>query len=188
MLPATWWSSFDGERVRSARQLSRLVEETPAGRAVSAAAVRDGDRLQFDVVPEPGPGWLVGFERPLREVGRWGRHVRAALPHIVPDDFHMSLEFSPRRGRLGVEVVELSSQLADYFGVELGVLVNMVADGSVGAEVGLRAGDILTAIDGHAVGELGDLRRYIASVDSGETFSIRVVRDGDTVSLEARLD
>jgi S1-C subfamily serine protease len=25
---------FDGERVRSARQLTRLVQETPAGRAV----------------------------------------------------------------------------------------------------------------------------------------------------------
>ena len=55
---------FDGERVRSARQLSRLVQETPAGRAVSATIVRDGARVDVDVVPEAGRGWLAQFEEP----------------------------------------------------------------------------------------------------------------------------
>ena len=35
-------TSFDGERVRSARQLERLVEETPAGRTVKVALQRGG--------------------------------------------------------------------------------------------------------------------------------------------------
>ena len=35
-------TSFDGERVRSARQLERLVEETPAGRTVKVALQRAG--------------------------------------------------------------------------------------------------------------------------------------------------
>ncbi len=45
---------FDGERVRSARQLSRLVAETPAGRTVAVAVVRNGERLSLDVRPEEG--------------------------------------------------------------------------------------------------------------------------------------
>ena len=35
-------TSFDGERVRSARQFSRLVEETPSGRSVKAQVMRGG--------------------------------------------------------------------------------------------------------------------------------------------------
>ena len=43
---------FDGERVRSARQLTRLVQETPAGRAVTMAVRRGSDRQTLNVTPE----------------------------------------------------------------------------------------------------------------------------------------
>ncbi len=42
---------FDGERVRSTRQFIRLVQETPAGRPVQAAAMRDGQRVTLSVQP-----------------------------------------------------------------------------------------------------------------------------------------
>ena len=35
---------YDGERVRSARQFTRLVQETPEGRTVKIAVLRDGKR------------------------------------------------------------------------------------------------------------------------------------------------
>ena len=44
--------AFDGERVRSARQLDRLVEETPPGRSVKMSIVRDAAKLDVDVTPE----------------------------------------------------------------------------------------------------------------------------------------
>ncbi len=44
--------AFDGERVRSARQLDRLVEETPPGRSVKMSIVRDTAKLDVDVTPE----------------------------------------------------------------------------------------------------------------------------------------
>src|SRR5262245_8253835 len=40
---------FDGERVRSARHLTRLVQETPAGRTVRMAIARDGSRQTLDI-------------------------------------------------------------------------------------------------------------------------------------------
>src|SRR5688500_15941273 len=40
---------FDGERVRSVRQFTRLVSETPAGRQVAAAVMRDGQRVSVNV-------------------------------------------------------------------------------------------------------------------------------------------
>ncbi|HYT75974.1 MAG TPA: PDZ domain-containing protein, partial [Vicinamibacterales bacterium] len=47
-------TEFDGERVRSVRQFTRLVQETPAGRTVSAVLSRGGQRVTVNVTPEPG--------------------------------------------------------------------------------------------------------------------------------------
>ena len=47
-------TSFDGERVRSARQLARLVEETPAGRSVKAEVLRDGHARRAQRDPRGG--------------------------------------------------------------------------------------------------------------------------------------
>ena len=50
---------FDGERIRSVRQLTRVVRETPAGRTVGAAVLRDGARVPVNVTPgeRPRPDW-----------------------------------------------------------------------------------------------------------------------------------
>ncbi|MDP1571836.1 MAG: PDZ domain-containing protein [Vicinamibacterales bacterium] len=43
---------FDEERVRSTRQFSRLVQETPEGRTVGIDVVRGGQRQSLQVTPE----------------------------------------------------------------------------------------------------------------------------------------
>ena len=45
---------FDGDRVRGVRQFTRLVSETPAGRTVTAAVMRDGQRVSLNVTPREG--------------------------------------------------------------------------------------------------------------------------------------
>src|SRR5687767_5103395 len=47
---------FDGENVRSARQFARLVQETPAGRAVKVAITREGRRQDVQVTPDERRG------------------------------------------------------------------------------------------------------------------------------------
>ena len=135
---------FDGERVRSASQLTRLVRETPAGRTVGAAVVRDDRRLELEVTPESG---VATFE-PLPELPVLGRldHLR-----VIPEATEgLLFDFRANRApaRLGVTVQELSRQLADYFGVDDGVLVSSVTEESVAAAAGLQAGDVITSVDG----------------------------------------
>ena len=45
-------TEFDGERVRSVRQFTRLVSETPEGRTVATVVMRDGQRVTVNVTPE----------------------------------------------------------------------------------------------------------------------------------------
>ena len=85
---------FDGEHVRSARQFSRLVEETPPGRTVKATITRDGQRRDVQITPAEGRragvfrdgDGISSFRNldELRELGRLvegpRRPVRGARP------------------------------------------------------------------------------------------------------------
>jgi S1-C subfamily serine protease len=46
--------AYDGETVRSAQQLTRLVRETAPGRSVKIAVVRDGKRIELEAMPAEG--------------------------------------------------------------------------------------------------------------------------------------
>jgi serine protease Do len=51
----------DGEALRSARQLTRLVGETAPGRAVKLALVRDGKRMELEATPALSAGDSVSI-------------------------------------------------------------------------------------------------------------------------------
>src|SRR6185503_3536162 len=66
---------------------------------------------------------------------------------------------------------------ADFFGVqEGGVLVSSVTDDSPAAKAGLRAGDIITAVDGEKLDGSGGLSRAINKKEDGDV-TLTVVRD-----------
>jgi len=182
---------FDGERVRSARQLSRLVEETPAGRSVTAIVVRDGTRVSLDVTPEERPGVMASRAERLQDRLDLNRLRQDGPPERWLFDFDLD-ESNPayrlRGNRLGIEGVALGSQLANYFGVEHGVLVASVEEGSVAARAGLRAGDVITAIDDDGLDDVRTLRRYLTTLEPGDAFSLDVVRDGGEIILDGRLE
>lgn len=75
---------FDGEHVRSARQFSRLVQETVPGRTVKATILRDGKRSDVQVTPDDRrsdmmiSGDFGDYMRDLgRDLGRLGDHLPA---------------------------------------------------------------------------------------------------------------
>ena len=168
---------FDGERVRSARQLTRLVQDTPSGRTVGAAVLRDGRRVELEVTPESsGAFWSVQATPNVEIV--------SGYTGLAP-----SIYFGANRGaaRLGISVQELSSQLADYFGVDDGVLVSRVDEDSVASEAGLQAGDVITSVDGRAVGDSATLRRRLSATGPGEDVSIGLTRAGRELELTATI-
>lgn len=178
---------FDGERVRSARHLTRLVQETPAGRTVKAAAVRDGKRVDLQIRPETGAGLAIAtgpFEHGLRRLERLGDNLRFDMPSLRDFDFHVRM----RPGRLGVGLQDLGDQLADYFGVKDGVLVTSVSDGSAAAKAGLKAGDVITSLNGRSVRGANDVRRELLDVDEGKEFPIVVVREKKELTLKVTLE
>jgi serine protease Do len=149
---------FDGERVRSARQLARLVQETAAHRQIQAAIVRSGQRQ--DVTLAPAGSGAIGLSRNRADVP--GKSDRDA----------MQLQGAPR---LGVTVQNMTRLLADHFNAEEGVLVSAVVDGSAAALAGLRVGDVILAVDGQRVRSQTDLTHVLGSATG--SLALYVVRD-----------
>jgi S1-C subfamily serine protease len=180
---------FDGERVRSAAQLTRLVRETPAGRTVGATVVRDGSRVDLEVTPEQGGGVMAAMAalEPRPDLGNV-EILRDYVGRFEPDaarNFVYGFRNGREPARLGINVQELSQQLADYFGVDDGVLVSGVNEESVAADAGLQAGDVITSVDGRVVEGIANLRRRLLAVDPGEDVSIGVTRSGRELELTA---
>jgi serine protease Do len=204
----------DGDRVRSARQFSRLIQETPDGQSVSLSIVRDGSRQTVTVTPE-SRAFAFGFdgERIGRDVARGLRELEPRLREIEPrlreieprlreleprlrefrfdGPFSLDLDMVPRmtspRGRLGVQLTELSPQLAEYFGAaDGGVLVSSVTKDSAADKAGIKAGDVITSVNGDRVRDGNDLIDELREVDGGEV-TLGIVRDKQASSVKATI-
>jgi len=194
---------FDGERVRSVRQFTRLVEETPEGRKVAIAVVRGGQRTTLSIAPERGPGVRFSgdfdFDR-LRDFGHDFMMPPAAPeppeppgaarpPHPpAPAIPGFSYRYRNSNGRLGVTVEDLSEGLSDYFGVKHGALVRSVTEGSPAAKAGLKAGDVITAVNGAPVDDPGDVSLALDRLEDQAEFTIDVTRDRKAQSLKGTLE
>jgi serine protease Do len=180
---------FDGERVRSVQQFTRLVRETPAGRSVQAVVLREGQKSTLTVKPRDswaGFSNLLRYDIPSRiEVPRPPRPPRVVTPAPAPVPFAFSLRSGTT---LGVTVSDMSDQLAEYFGAKEGALVTSVTEDSAAAKAGVKAGDVITSINGQEVKVPGDVRRATQRLESGAEFTIDVLRDKKKVTLKGKTE
>ena len=202
---------FDGERVRSARQFTRLVQETPEGRSVAIGIMRDGKKQTVTATPEAGRmTWNFGpdVDRALREAerGMRGFHFDVPAPYFdfryddrdnreprrfeyrVPQGFRVPVPgYGFGRGRLGVTVQSLTDELEEFFGAKNGgALVSSVSKDSAAAKAGIKAGDVIVSINGKAVSDTGDLMDALEDI-AGEA-TIVVLRDKQEMKLKATLE
>ncbi len=95
-----------------------------------------------------------------------------------------------KSGFLGVQMTELTPELRAHFGVpeDAGVMVSKVVDDSPASRAGVQVGDIISAVDGEAVGSAGALARAIRGREDGEAATLEIWRDGGLETLTANLE
>jgi serine protease Do len=157
---------YNGQRVEGMEQFGRMVRETPPGREVKLTISRDG-----------APQTLTAMLTSRKVRGFSGSFPEGfVMPEIsIPDipQIYTTL----RTARLGVEAESVGSQLAEYFGVKDGVLVRSVLDGTAAQKAGIKAGDVITRVDGTAVTSPSELSSAVRSASSKKTYSVELVRD-----------
>ncbi|HBY60435.1 MAG TPA: hypothetical protein DEH78_11470 [Solibacterales bacterium] len=175
---------YQGQRVEGTEQFIRLVRETPSGRAAKIGVVRSGqyqtiaatiaERKSMGVVLRPGDN-------------EWRMTVpRFEMPELVMPDVPKAF-MSWRSSRLGVEAETLDAQLAEFFGVKEGVLVRSVVKESPAAKAGVKAGDVITKVDGQAVSSPREVTAALRSLREKRNVSLQVVREKREMTLNVDL-
>jgi serine protease Do len=177
---------FDGERVRSASQFTRLVQESVPNREVTAVVIRGTSRQNLKIAPDAGGGLNILSNNGRRQLQDLQLNLPRGNFNLNRDNDALRRVLPANGATLGVTVSPLSDQLATYFGVKQGVLVSAVTSGSAAAGAGVRAGDVITAVNGQSVSNSGDITRAIRQ-GSGESVEISVTRDKKSLSLKATL-
>ncbi|HVG20788.1 MAG TPA: PDZ domain-containing protein, partial [Blastocatellia bacterium] len=171
---------FNNEEVTGIRKLNRLVAEVAPDHTVRLTISRNGVEQEISVTIARREGFPRSFNLMTpgregaddsgREAGRLGN-----LPGFEGGDF--SLVFGANR-RIGIGAQALTKQLADYFNVPggRGVLITSVGENSPAARAGLKAGDVITAVNGTSIEKIADLLRELNRKGDGEV-TLSVIRD-----------
>jgi serine protease Do len=162
---------IDGDNVTNVRKLNRLVSEIAPDQTVRVAISRGG--AEQELTATMGRRTTTSFQSILRgSPGTWeweGPSVTSEGPWVFA--------LGGNR-RIGISTTELTKQLADYFGITggSGVLVTSVSEDGPAAKAGIKAGDVITAVDGERVNGSGDISRAINRKKDGEV-SLTIVRN-----------
>lgn len=171
---------YNGRTVEGTAQLVGLVRQTPPGRKVKLAVVRDAKLMSVMVTlgeranqpNRAGVGVAGGTQAAPMFV--FPSFPAGEMPGWVPGG---------GMGLLGIEVETLNAQLAEYFGVRDGVLVRMVRRDSAAAHAGMKAGDVIQAVDGIRVANTGDLLNAEATARAGDSCKLQIMRNKRPMKL-----
>jgi serine protease Do len=147
--------------------------------------------IQTDVAVNPGnsggplfnmAGEVVGINSQI--YSRTGGYM--GLSFAIPIDTAMKIKDDlvkygkVNRGRIGVTIQGVTRDLADSFGLAKpqGALVSAVEPGSPADKAGIKAGDVIVAVDGKAIDESVELPRVIGETRPGTTLAMNVWRKG----------
>ncbi|MFR9719761.1 Do family serine endopeptidase [Aeromonas diversa] len=127
-------------------------------------------------------GELIGINTAILGPNGGNIGIGFAIPsNMVRDLTDQIVKFGEvRRGQLGIQGQELTSDIAKTFGYDkqYGAFVNQVMPGSAAEKAGIKAGDIIVSIDGKEVRSFGELRAKIATMGAGKQVKLGLIRDG----------
>ncbi len=92
-----------------------------------------------------------------------------------------------RRGYLGVEPSDIPADMREELKGAQGVLIRSVEEGTPAARAGLEPGDVVTEVDGTPVRNENHFRELIADKGPNAKVRLKVLRNGQTLTLEATL-
>ena len=188
---------FEGDNVTSTRKLTRLVSEVAPDHTARLTISRGGSEQEVSVTIGKrennintfrhfeGVKGLEGLKH-LKDLDKLKEFQKNMPPGANvwkwegPGGFDSdSFVYSFGGGRrIGVSTMQLTKQLADYFGIAdgKGVLVTSVSDDSPAAIAGIRAGDVIVSVDGEKVEGSGDISRAINKKKDGDV-NLTVIRE-----------
>ena len=134
-------------------------------------------------------GELIGINTAILAPGGGSVGIGFAIPSNMARTLAQQLiDFGEiKRGLLGIKGTEMSADIAKAFNLDVqrGAFVSEVLPGSGSAKAGVKAGDIITSLNGKPLNSFAELRSRIATTEPG---TLGLLRNGKPLEVEVTLD
>lgn len=176
---------IDGERIDEPEDLKEYFADLDNEKEVDIVVNRQGKELIFTAHVTP-------LEPEDREVilRLKANKLRAKADSLLKG-LKLKMKDLPvvmtKGGYLGVEAEMLNKQLAEYFGVEFGVLVKKVIKDSPAEKAGIKAGDVIYKINQKEIHDVQDLVRTVNFYDPGDQVKVYLKRKGKQKEISVKL-
>ncbi|MCZ9151235.1 serine endoprotease DegQ [Escherichia albertii] len=137
-------------------------------------------------------GELIGINTAILAPGGGSVGIGFAIPSNMARTLAQQLiDFGEiKRGLLGIKGTEMSADIAKAFNLDVqrGAFVSEVLPGSGSAKAGIKAGDIITSLNGKPLNSFAELRSRIATTEPGTKVKLGLLRNGKPLEVEVTLD
>jgi serine protease Do len=157
--------------------------------------------IQTDVAVNPGnsggplfstAGEVIGVNSQIYSETGGYMGISFAIPIDIAIDVSRQLRESGKvsRGRIGVQVQELTVDLASGLGLKepRGALVAAVLEGGPAAKAGIQPGDVVLSLGDQQIENAADLARFVASTKPGSTVTAKIWRKDRELSVKLTVD
>ena len=136
-------------------------------------------------------GGVIGVNTAIYSPSGGSIGIGFAIPTEVAKDVVAALKEkgSVSRGWIGVQIQSVTQDIADSLGLKStkGALVAQPQKGAPAEAAGLKAGDIITAVDGEKIDGPRELARKIAALGPGKSVEVTYLRGGGEKSAKLKL-
>lgn len=136
-------------------------------------------------------GELIGINTAIISPSGSNAGIAFAIPSNMANNLvQQIIEFGEvRRGQLGIKGGELNADLAKAFNVDAqrGAFVSEVMPGSAAEKAGIKAGDVITELNGQRISSFAELRAKIATSGAGKQLELTLLREGKTEKVKVTL-
>ncbi|MCY3628074.1 MAG: trypsin-like peptidase domain-containing protein [Gammaproteobacteria bacterium] len=156
--------------------------------------------IQTDAAINPGnsggplmnfQGEIIGINTAIVGTSRGGVGIGFAIPaNMVQAITGQIIEFgSVNRGILGIKMDNINSTLKEVYELDStnGVIVVEVLEGTMAEKAGVKANDIIVAIDEESIKNSNHLRNVIGLRRVGDQVGLNIIRDGKHIDLQAMI-
>jgi len=181
---------INGQRVEGTEQFRRMIREIPSGRTASLTVWRDGRSQNMKVT--------LGRQdsSKLKVLSQMPKSFSFSMPElqVMPDlsgldRLRTFTMVSPGHPLLGIDAENLEGDFGRFFGAPdgEGVLVREIFAGSPAAKAGLKAGDVITSVDGERVRGASELREKLLTRKENKAIQLGVLRNKTEITVSVEL-
>ena len=171
---------INGSAVSDQMDVTRAVRKSKPGDKMTLTIMRGDKKMDITVTLASEPDRMTTRNR--------GRHF--AMPSMppmppVPPIPNFNWVSNDDGGMIGITMTPLTEHLGDYFGVKdgEGALITEVLKGATAEKAGLKAGDVIIAVDGDQVYDVSDVAKAVGDKDVDESVKITIIRDKKQMEL-----